>query len=217
MTYPRPPAHPARSLVVAHAAGAGALAVFTAAVVLLAAVAGDAIQQADDALLHSFAQRRLEGGLEIALDITALGNTMTLAVLVACVAVALWNARRAFDAVTLVSLFVTGRLLTEVLKAVFQRPRPEAFEWGVHVTSASLPSAHAMSATIVYGAVGWLLIRPPLPYRARTILWVLVGAVVAAVSASRVYLGVHYPSDVVAGFVAGAVWLAAAFACLRAP
>jgi undecaprenyl-diphosphatase len=216
MTPPRANTDALRGLAAAHACGAAALALLTAAVFALAALAGAAIQRADDAVLAALAARRSESALEVALDITALGNTLTLAVLVACVALALWSARRAFDAVALITLFTAGRLLTELMKAVLQRPRPDALEWGVHVTSASLPSAHAMSATIACGAIGWLLIRPPLPAWARPILWGLVGVVVAAVSASRIYLGVHYPSDALAGIAAGALWLVAAAACLRA-
>jgi undecaprenyl-diphosphatase len=226
-----PPAGPMLDLIDRHVRGlraaialylalslvAGVLAVgaLMAVLAMLGAVMDGAVVRADDALLHAIVERRPEAWQEFALDVTALGNTLTLVVLVVWAAAAFWTSGRRLSAVVLAVSFVTGRILTEALKAVFARPRPEILEWGTHVASAAFPSAHAMSATIVYGALAYLLSRGRRT-SARVAAWTGAAVLVTAIAASRVYLGVHYVSDAVGGILAGAVWAAIVLSTLPA-
>ena len=97
-----------------------------------------------------------------------------------------------------------GALLNVALKTVFHRARPE-FASEFNVTSWSFPSGHAMDSLMVYGLFAyWLGRRFP---RARTATLIAAAALVLGIGYARVYLGVHYTSDVLAGYCAGLTWL----------
>lgn len=143
---------------------------------------------------------------ELARDYTALGGYGVLSTLTALIAIFLkleGKHRRAWFAITVV---VVGYLVAMGLKAVIDRPRPEIVPHLSHFHSASFPSGHSMMSAVVYVTfslmladltsrtrVGWLLIIAPL-------------SISTAVGFSRVYMGVHYPTDVVAGWCAGISW-----------
>jgi undecaprenyl-diphosphatase len=105
-----------------------------------------------------------------------------------------------------VIILLGGDIINHTLKGVFQRPRPlAAATWG----SWSFPSGHADAAMVNYGMIGYLLVLA-LPGRlARTIALVTLAGVILFVGFSRMYLTVHYLSDVLGGYAAGASWLAA--------
>jgi undecaprenyl-diphosphatase len=109
-----------------------------------------------------------------------------------------------------VAAFAGGGLLEAVLKVVIQRPRPPDAADYLWRTSWSFPSGHAMGSLIGYGMLAYIAtvywVHPP-----RQRLLVVFGAslVILSVGLSRLYLGVHYFSDVIAGYAAGAVWLSA--------
>jgi undecaprenyl-diphosphatase len=99
-----------------------------------------------------------------------------------------------------------GQILNAVLKYLFGRERPASeFRW-TEVHSLSFPSGHATSATVVYLAIAVLLAR--LATKTSHRLYIIGGAVLLSflVGLTRVYLGVHYPSDVIAGWAVGIVW-----------
>lgn len=201
-------------MALAVAVGAAAA---TLTLVVLAWALGEPAVRLDEAVLHALAGHRTDAWDRVALQATALGNATTLAVLVFWVSVLLWNAGRRLAVLGLVVAAVGGRLLNEGLKALFDRARPEILEWGAPVSAASFPSAHAMSGTIVYGALAYLIARAPgggsAPTR-RVVVWTVAGLIIIAIAGSRVLLGVHYPSDVVAGILAGAIWTAIVLASL---
>lgn len=100
-----------------------------------------------------------------------------------------------------------GGLLNTLLKAIFQRPRPE-FETPLLVERYwSFPSAHAMMSLVTYGMLAYLLLTFVKPHLARLGIALLV-ALVLLIGFSRLYLGVHYFSDVMGGYAAGLLWLA---------
>jgi undecaprenyl-diphosphatase len=139
-------------------------------------------------------------------DITALGSATVLILFTLAVVVAL-AVRRQFHAVGLVlAATLGGRLLNVVLKAFFDRPRPELVLHLTDVRSASFPSGHAMDSAVIYLTLATLLARLVSP-RALKIYFVAVALFLSfLVGLSRVYLGVHYPSDVLAGWMAGLAW-----------
>ena len=195
--------------------GLGASAAFIA---FAAVVAGGATQAIDERALRWFDARRTPSLDEIALEVTALGNGVVLLVLVASVSVFLWETRHRWSVYLLLIAFVGGHILNDVLKEAFDRPRPTIVEHVDIVSSMSFPSGHAMTSLITYGSVAYLVARLEPSSRLRATTWMLAILLILAIGISRMYLGVHYPSDVFAGFVAGLAWLAfvaSAFTAVR--
>lgn len=99
-----------------------------------------------------------------------------------------------------------GAVLNYVLKNIFERARPDAFHLVV-AAGYSFPSGHAMVSLCFYGMAAFLLARVMPSWRWRYMLGVVIAVLILAIGISRIYLGVHYPSDVVAGYTAGTMWL----------
>ena len=143
---------------------------------------------------------------DAARDVTALGGQTVLTLLVGSVLGYLVIARRHHAAAFILVATVGGALLTTALKGLYSRPRPDVVPHLAHVTSYSFPSGHAMLSAVVYLTLGALLARL---VRGRWTKLYFVGVAVlltVLVGSSRVYLGVHYPTDVVAGWAAGVAW-----------
>jgi undecaprenyl-diphosphatase len=141
----------------------------------------------------------------IASAITFLGSLIWLAPLVVVVAILLiarW--RRQQDALGLVLVTTGVALLATVIKPIVGRPRPPV-EHVAQVSSFSFPSEHAAQAAAIYLALA-LLVGAGWPAAWRRLLVVAGTALAVVVSASRVYLGVHYPTDVAAGLLLGWAW-----------
>jgi len=143
-------------------------------------------------------------------DATALGGTpvLTLVTLVA-LGFLLLAGRRATAALVAVAIG-GGVLLSNLLKAGFQRPRPELVAHLVDVSSLSFPSGHAMMSTVTWLTLGALLATVQSTRRLRVYVLAVGAALALLVGVSRVYLGVHWPTDVLAGWCIGAAW---ALAC----
>ncbi len=139
-------------------------------------------------------------------DLTSLGSTSVLIFAVAVSIVYLLLAGRPSLAVFILVAVVGGQLLSSVLKLGIERPRPELVPHLAQVYTLSFPSGHAMLSAVTYLTLGSLLARA-MPSRALKV-YVMAVAVVATllVGVSRVYLGVHWPSDVLAGWCAGSAW-----------
>ncbi|MBP1149964.1 phosphatase PAP2 family protein [Methylocaldum sp. RMAD-M] len=139
-------------------------------------------------------------------DFTALGGVGVIVFITLGVAGYLALLRKRRTVLLLAIAVVGGLLVNTLLKLGFDRPRPDLVPHGAYVYTASFPSGHAMLATATYLTLGALLARV-LPDR-RTKFFVLTMAVVLCllVGFSRVYLGVHWPSDVAAGWMIGAAW-----------
>jgi undecaprenyl-diphosphatase len=144
--------------------------------------------------------------VEAAQDITVLGGR-TMLIAVTLFTTGYLALERKYGAMWLVVLAVgSGGMLSTAMKQLFGRGRPDLVPHLVAVTSPSFPSGHSMLAAIMYLTLGALLAR--FATRRRTKAYLLTVALFATfvVGSSRVYLGVHYPSDVVAGWCAGLVW-----------
>ncbi|WP_237715623.1 MULTISPECIES: phosphatase PAP2 family protein [Pelosinus] len=153
-------------------------------------------------LIRYFASFELD---RIMITITNLGFGFSYGVIVFITVSILVALRRWIELKGLTVCLLGGAALNEMLKHLFERARPEAFQI-VAESGFSFPSGHAMVSLCFYGIVAFLIVRK------RSLQWRIAGAVVAtllivAIGVSRIYLGVHYPSDVVAGYAAGATWL----------
>lgn len=140
-------------------------------------------------------------------DITALGGNPVLILLTLGAGAWLWLRGQASFALLLLIAVVGGVLLNFILKAGFDRPRPDIVPHGQTVYTASFPSGHAMNATIVYLMLGLIAVRRQMQHAAKYLAIVLAGLLAFAIGCSRVYLGVHWPSDVIAGWLAGLAWV----------
>lgn len=143
---------------------------------------------------------------EVARDVTAMGSQAVLSFFTLAVAGFLYLDRKRRLAATLLTAVVTGMLLTYGMKGLFARPRPDIVPHFSEVYSGSFPSGHSMMSAVVYLTLG-MLVATVLD-RAWLRFYVIGLAVLLslAVGATRVYLGVHYPSDVLAGWAAGFAW-----------
>lgn len=168
--------------------------------------------------LHQWA-RRSPGGVRALQALTFLGATVWLWSVVVPAAVWLWRVGRRRSATFVVVTAAVGGLLNWTVKLSVGRARPSFLEPVATAAGRSFPSGHAMSSTVVYGALA-LVALPLVRGRGRRAATVGGAALlVAAVGFSRLALGVHYLSDVAGGHVLGLAWLAAsaaAFATWRA-
>lgn len=152
---------------------------------------------------------------EFGRDITALGGVAVLTALTLTVAGFLWLRNDGATAVFLLIAVASGMLLSAVMKQLFDRPRPDLIPHGAYVYTTSFPSGHSAMAAITYLTLGALLARVQRQRRTKAYLVIIACLVTCSVGVSRVYLGVHWPTDVFAGWTIGATWAAACWLTLR--
>jgi undecaprenyl-diphosphatase len=145
---------------------------------------------------------------EVGRDLTALGSVSVVALFTAAAGGYLWLARKRRAALLLVGAIASGELLGSALKAVFERPRPDLVAHRALVYTSSFPSGHSMMAAVAFITAGALLARAEPRRRVKVFIMTCAIALTALTGASRVYLGVHWPTDVAAGWLAGAGWAA---------
>jgi undecaprenyl-diphosphatase len=142
---------------------------------------------------------------EAARDVTSIGSVVFLGfVLLAAVGYLLLINKRALAVLMAVSV-VGGELLSTILKKSFDRPRPDIPHVS-QVFTASFPSGHAMLSAIAFLTIGALLARANKDQRLKRYFMALAVFLTVAVGVSRVYLAVHYPTDVLAGWCIGSGW-----------
>jgi undecaprenyl-diphosphatase len=143
---------------------------------------------------------------EVARDVSALGSAVTLIIMTVLVLGYLLM-RRGYAAAGLVVVATVGGYgLSAVLKNTFQRARPDVVPHLSHVTSESFPSGHSMLASVVYLTLGGLLAQAAARRREKIYFIHAALFLTFLIGVSRVLLGVHYPSDVLAGWGAGTAW-----------
>lgn len=150
-----------------------------------------------------------------ALDVTALGGATVLAIVILTVAGYLWIARKRRAMVLVLVAAGFGQIGSTMLKLHFSRPRPAVVPALAHVQTSSFPSGHSMMSAVVYLTLGALLAQFVEERRARNYLLVVACTLTFLVGCSRVFLGVHYPTDVLAGWAAGLAWALLCWAVAR--
>ena len=140
------------------------------------------------------------------LDLTALGGPTFLWMMVAAVAGFLVLQTRYRTAIVILVTSASGELLNSAMKHLFNRPRPAIVPHLRAVYSTSFPSGHAMESAIVYLTLGAILMRASDTVPTKIYILGIAVLLTALAGGSRVYLGVHYPTDVLAGWIVGFLW-----------
>ena len=193
--------------------GVAAVSMFAAFASL---VTGGFTQTFDERILQWLEAQRSPVMDRVMLEISALGTGAVLLVLVLVASVFLWLTKHHWSVYILLMGVFGGQLANRLLKTSFERPRPSVVEWVTDVSSLSFPSGHAMTSMITYGSIAYLVARLEPTRRLRLTTWALCGVMILLIGISRMYLGVHYPSDIIAGYIGGLAWIAFVAASLTA-
>jgi len=175
----------------------------------------DELSLFDGRLASLIAPYRTPAHLRLANWVSHLG---TLPVLAACAALLIVTLfRREWRAVTVGWLFLAGggEMVEQILKRTFRRDRPSDVEGWLVAGGFSFPSGHSMGAVVGYGLLTYLIllrVHRPLP---RILVIACCALIIAAIGFSRLVLGVHFFTDVIGGFAAGAVWISLAIATVE--
>jgi membrane-associated phospholipid phosphatase len=192
---------------------------FVAAMLLFVAIAGNVfggnLMALDLAVAGVIAEVRSPAGERFLTVVSWLGSREALAIAALTVAGWLWLSGRRLLAAGWLAAQAGGGLLNVALKETFARTRPEFADPLLAASSWSFPSAHAMCTFILCGLGAYLLLRqgPGLMAAGTVVALTLLWCVLMAFS--RLYLGVHYVTDVIAGIIAGAAWVAACASALE--
>ncbi|MQA89001.1 MAG: phosphatase PAP2 family protein [Gemmatimonas sp.] len=175
--------------------------------VTAALVMDGATQALDEAILlwfNRYATPRLDGA---AVELTSLGSAYVTILAVIVASAFFWESRHRYSAALLWVALVGGWVLSRMLKTLFDRPRPNLFEWRVpFAAESSYPSGHSISAMAVYATLAYLVLRQESSPALKRVTIAVFAAIICVVGLSRVYLGVHYPADVVGGYLIGFAW-----------
>lgn len=139
-------------------------------------------------------------------DLTALGGTTILTLITLAVLAYLILVGKRHTALMVTVSIAGGAILSSLLKWGIGRPRPDLVPHGMEVYTASFPSGHSTMSAVVYLTLGALLARAQPRQRVKVFLLTLAASVTVIVGISRVYLGVHWPTDVLGGWALGAGW-----------
>ena len=152
---------------------------------------------------------------EAARDLTALGSTSVLFLIVFGACCYLLLHRKWRTALFVALSIIGGTALSFFLKSGFNRPRPDLVAHQAEVFTSSFPSSHAMASAVTFLTLGALLARSESSLPLKAYLLGAAALLTLVVGASRVYLGVHWPTDVLAGWAAGAAWAVAVWVLAR--
>jgi membrane-associated phospholipid phosphatase len=174
-----------------------------------------AVSLADQAIRTWFGNERAPAMTVLFDGATFIGCTIGLASIVAIVVAILLAKKERASAVFVVVTAVTGALLNLGLKLIFARARPDLASALAVERWYSFPSGHAMGSFITLGALTYVALRQPWPWVAKSATMAVALTIIVLVGLSRVYLGVHWGSDIIGGWSAGTVWLASAVVALE--
>jgi membrane-associated phospholipid phosphatase len=174
---------------------------------LVEVAGGDEIDMLDRRIINLAATLRTSMLDQVMLAITFWGNISTVVAITAIGCLVAFLMRRRGAAMLLVLSLAGSSLFFSTVKTLVSRPRPVLESARLVQAGFSFPSGHATVSAAFYGTLAYLLLRPLRRSILRGVLAMWAAALALLVGISRVYLGVHYPSDVVAGWIAGALWI----------
>lgn len=192
--------------IIALALAAAVLSALVFARIVEDYLTNDPLARWDVSFARWLSDERSTIGTDLFRAITFVGSPAVAIAVAAIVCVVLYRRGQLVEAAFLPVVLGGAQLLNLILKLSFHRSRPEvAF---VQLDTYSFPSGHAMASTATYGALAYLAWGRLSSRRSRVLLGVAVTSLVGLIGFSRLYLGVHYLSDVLAGIAGGAFWLA---------
>ncbi len=154
--------------------------------------------------VHGFAAPALTSAMEF---FSLVGSPLFLTIL-GLIVVGIFIYQKHKRAVVLFLIGMAGELLLDtLLKLFFKRARPEAFFGYALPSSYSFPSGHALGSLCFFGILAWLVTARIKNKIGKTLIWLTAIFLILSIGISRIYLGVHYPSDVLAGFSTGLFWV----------
>jgi len=170
----------------------------------------------DGPVTRAIVEQRSDGLTTLFRAVTALGDRPILVPLVLVVGLTLGIRRRSGAPLTFLAIAQLGSIvLYNAVKALVARPRPMIGPVVASATGYGFPSAHATQAAAVWGALAVLALRSLADRRARCAVTAAAATLVVLIGVSRLYLGVHWTSDVVGGWAVGALWLAGLAAIVK--
>lgn len=185
-----------------------ALLLFISYIAISIRIGTEGLGKFDEAVTN-YIQAFISGNMtKIMIIFTTIGSYKVeypVLVITACI---LWRLRKNFVYPIVLIINLAGvRLFNQLLKAVYERPRP-AYEHLVEASGYSFPSGHAMISSGFYGFISYLLFYL-LKEKTNNAIFapIFFSILILLIGISRIYLGVHYPSDVIAGFLMGGLWL----------
>lgn len=152
--------------------------------------------------IHQFATPTLD---RVFLSITALGNPEIVIIIFVSTIVWLGMKKRYSDGIRFFIICSGGVLINSVMKLFFAKPRPELWPRLIAEHSCSFPSGHAVGSMVIYGFIAYLLGKEFQKYR--VLIYAAAIMIIISIGVSRLYLGVHYPTDIIAGYGVGLLWL----------
>lgn len=185
-------------------AAAGALWAFVE--VLIEVMSGTPLTTVDHRMINLFQMLRTPAADRIMLGLTYIGSGRGTAALAGAAILTAILLRRWRDALMIVASLLAGSAFFAIIKLIIQRPRPPLYDARIVQSGFSFPSGHATMAAVFYATVAAILVQSVRAIWLRVLVVLLTAGVAFAIGLSRVYLGVHYPSDVLAGWAGGALW-----------
>jgi membrane-associated phospholipid phosphatase len=189
-----------------------------AAVAILAAIVLSGLSEGyDEALRGVLASRFSVFGVGFWQGVSFFGSTRFLVAMTIATALLLMAGRRWWGVVQLLVVMAGALVLSNGLKWLIRRPRPDELYPDTMPASFSFPSGHSLFACVFYGALAIIAARRATSPRAKLAIWIACLAMILLIGLSRIVLGVHYPSDVLAGYFAGAFWIGVVMAFTSRP
>lgn len=158
------------------------------------------------AFVHQYASPWLTSLMQL---FSFLGSTLFLTMASGAALITFWLLKRRHAATLLAITMIGGAIFLTTLKNIFRRARPEPFFNLVLPSSYSFPSGHSLLSFCFYGALAAIVTRRVEQRSIKIIVWTIAFLMIGFVGISRIYLGVHYPSDVLAGYTAALIWVVA--------
>ncbi len=154
--------------------------------------------------VHGLAFPALTSAMQLA---SFLGSTLFLVIFGVIIVITLYLKKHRHGALIFTITTIGSSVLMLMLKPAFKRPRPQPFFDTILPASYSFPSGHSLASFCFYGALAAILTARIDKLWLQITIWISAAAMVLLIGISRIYLGVHYPSDVVAGFAVGLIWV----------